>query len=70
MTEIKRDILNGQKVEVNNKVQENGVAYDVVEKEYKLEIVWFSVVMNTMLHLLAIYGLFLQKQWKTIAFGS
>lgn len=70
MTEIKRDILNGQKVEVNKKVKENGVVDNVVEKEYKLEIVWFSVVMNTMLHLLAIYGLFAQKQWKTIAFGS
>ena len=66
MIDIKRGFSNEEKVEVkHDKMKENGV----VEKEYKLEIVWTSVVMNTLLHLVAVYGIFLPKQWKTIAFG-
>lgn len=70
MTEITQDISDMKKVEVRNeKFKENEVK-DVVEKEYKMEIVWSSVVINALFHLVAIYGLFLPKQWKTIAFGS
>lgn len=56
-----------EKVVVKNDKLE--VVKDVVEKEYKMEIVWSSVVINALLHLAAIYGIFLPKQWKTVAFG-
>lgn len=69
MTEITQDISDMKKVEV--KFKENEVKDEnEVEKEYKMEIVWSSVVINALLHFVAIYGLFLPKQWKTIAFGS
>lgn len=70
MTEITQNISDMQKVEVSDeKLKENEVE-NVVEKEYKTEIVWSSLVINALLHLTAFYGLFLPKQWKTIAFGS
>lgn len=69
MVEIKKYIPNGNKVKVENVKFNENVVEDVVENEYKLEIVWTSVMMNFLLHLIAIYGLFLSKQWKTIAFG-
>lgn len=62
MTEI------SQKVEVKKDDKLKDVD-DVVEKEYKVEIVWSSVVITVLLHLAAFYGIFLPKQWKTVAFG-
>ena len=71
MGEIKGSLVNGKS---NGIIMSNGIHTEVKEskgeeKPYKMKILWWSVIVFSLMHAGALYGLFLPKQWKTIAFG-
>ncbi|CAO1312120.1 unnamed protein product [Diamesa hyperborea] len=71
MGEIKGSLVNGK---ANNIIMSNGNNTEVKESKgeeipYKKKILWWSVVVFSLMHAGAVYGLFLPKQWKTIAFA-
>lgn len=72
MGEIKESLVKGDSN--NNKLTiENHTEVKLSKNEdkpYKRKILWWSVLVFSLMHAGAVYGLFLPKQWKTIAFGS
>ncbi|CAO1356327.1 unnamed protein product [Diamesa serratosioi] len=72
MDEIKERLVNGKSSEITvssgNYTEEKQEAIKD-EKPYKMKIIWWSVAVFSFMHIGAVYGLFLSKQWTTIAFA-
>lgn len=58
---------------VASTVEEKKTAQNEPKKEYKMEIVWTNLIIHTVLHATALYGLTVEiwrSQWYTLLFGK